>query len=143
MRQLHLIEAADLPPLGVFGRDIALKDYRRYLGITQGDVFYDAGKGLFPNAFAAVAGTIGAGHHLYLHLPTHYPDGDPDHRRWLAHGEAIETCADHFHQRLRRLAAQQMPQLRRRSRNIKRLHALAIRSRKLSSANAAAAKAIF
>lgn len=107
MRQLHLIEAADLPPLGVFGRDIALKDYRRYLGTTQGDVFYDAGKGLFPNAFAAVAGAIGAGHHLYLHLPAHYPDGDPDHRRWLAHGEAIETCADHFHQRLRRLAAQQ------------------------------------
>ena len=104
MRRLILISSAELPSSGVFGRDIALGEYRRHLGTTRGDLYYDAHRGLYPNALAALAGTIADGHNLYLHLPTQYRDGDPDHRRLLDYGTAIQRCQANFNARLLRLA---------------------------------------
>lgn len=103
MRSLIFVCAAELPSDGVFGRDIPVDHYRRHLGGTRGDLYYDARGGLKPNAFTALAGSIADGHNLYLHLPTHYPNGDPDHLRLLDYGTAIQRCRAHFNARLRRL----------------------------------------
>ena len=103
MRHLTLVPAAALPARDVFGRDQNPRDYRRYLGQTRDQLAWDASGGLYPNAFAALAATLGDGHDLALHLPDHYPDGDPDHLRLLDYGEAVSACRDHFNARLRRL----------------------------------------
>ena len=103
MRHLTLVPAAALPARDVFGRDQNPRDYRRYLGQTRDHLAWDASGGLYPNAFAALAATLGDGHDLALHLPDHYPDGDPDHLRLLDYGEAVAACRDHFNARLRRL----------------------------------------
>lgn len=105
MRQLRLIDADQLPTRGVFGHDLALSDYRKWLGSSQPDLFYDARGGLFANAFAALAGTITDGHHLFLHLPQYYPDGDPDHARLADFGCDFHHFPAHFNDRLRRLLA--------------------------------------
>ena len=96
MRRLRLVEAEDLPKSGVFGRDLALRDFRRYLGQSHDGLCYDASGGLFPNAFTALAGTVTDGHDLHLYLPPAYPDGDPDHRRLLDFGLPTDGCADFF-----------------------------------------------
>ncbi|SUO97327.1 GNAT family N-acetyltransferase [Suttonella ornithocola] len=77
------------------------------MGTTQKDLFYDAQNGLYPNAFIALAGTIEAPYNLYLHLPEHYPDGDPDHHRLLDYGVSIANCYSHYNNRLRMLIQQQ------------------------------------
>ena len=105
MRRLLLVPPAALPASHVFGRDLAPRDYRRYLGQTRDRLDWDASGGLQPNAFAALAATLGDDHDLLLHLPEHYPDGDPDHRRLLDYGEPLAACRDHFNTRLRRLIA--------------------------------------
>ena len=105
MRRLHLVAAGDLPASGVFGRDVPLRDFRRYLGQSRAGLAYDATGGLFPNAFAALAGTVADGHDALLFLPPAYPDGDPDHRRLLDFGVPSDGCADFFNARLRRFAA--------------------------------------
>lgn len=105
MRRLILVPSRDLPAQNVFGRDLQPQDYRRYLGQTRQDLYWDAERGLYPNAFAALAATIGDGHHLYLHLPHTYPDGDPDHQRLADYGTEHSHCADYFNTRLRRLIA--------------------------------------
>ena len=92
MRRLLLVPPAALPAYGVFGRDLAPRDYRRYLGQTRDRLDWDASGGLQPNAFAALAATLGDDHDLLLHLPEHYPDGDPDHRRLLDYGEPLAAC---------------------------------------------------
>ena len=102
MRRLRLVEAGDLSKRGVFGRDLALRDFRRYLGQSRDGLCYDASGGLFPNAFTALAGTVTDGHDLRLYLPSAYPDGDPDHRRLLDFGVPTDGCADFFNARLRR-----------------------------------------
>ena len=104
MRRLILVSAAELPSTGVFGRDIPLGGYHRHLGGTRGDLHYDAHRGLYPNALAALAGSVADGYNLYLHLPTHYPGGDPDHLRLLDYGTAIHRCRANFNTRLHRLA---------------------------------------
>ena len=106
MRRLLLVPPAALPASHVFGRDLAPRDYRRYLGQTRDRLDWDASGGLQPNAFAALAATLGDGHDLLLHLPEHYPDGDPDHRRLLDYGEPLVACRDHFNARLRRLISE-------------------------------------
>ena len=108
MRRLRLVEAGDLPKRGVFGRDLALRDFRRYLGQSRDGLCYDASGGLFPNAFTALAGTVTDGHDLRLYLPPAYPDGDPDHRRLLDFGLSADGCADFFNARLRRFASNEM-----------------------------------
>ena len=101
MRHLTLVPAAALPARDVFGRDQNPRDYRCYLGQTRDHLAWDASGGLYPNAFAALAATLGDGHDLALYLPEHYPDGDPDHLRLLDYGEAVSACRDHFNARLR------------------------------------------
>ena len=108
MRRLLLVEAENLPAQGVFGRDLALRDYRRYLGQSRDGLCYDASGGLFPNAFTALAGTVTDGHDLRLYLPSAYPDGDPDHRRLLDFGVPTDGCADFFNARLRRFASREL-----------------------------------
>ena len=81
MRRLLLVPPDALPARDVFGRDLHPRDYRRYLGQTRSALAWDASGGLYPNAFAALAATLGDGHDLPLYLPEHYPDGDPDHLR--------------------------------------------------------------
>lgn len=108
MRRLLLVEAENLPAQGVFGRDLALRDFRRYLGQSRDGLCYDASSGLFPNAFAALAGTVTDGHDLRLYLPSAYPDGDPDHRRLLDFGVPTDGCADFFNARLRRFASREL-----------------------------------
>lgn len=108
MRRLRLVEAGDLPESGIFGRDLALRDFRRYLGQSRDGLCYDASGGLFPNAFTALAGTVTDGHDLRLYLPSAYPDGDPDHRRLLDFGLPTDGCADFFNARLRRFASNEM-----------------------------------
>lgn len=103
MRRLLLVPPDALPARDVFGRDLHPRDYRRYLGQTRSTLAWDASGGLCPNAFAALAATLGDGHNLPLYLPAHYPDGDPDHLRLLDYGEAVAACRDHFNARLRRL----------------------------------------
>ena len=103
MRRLLLVPPDALPARDVFGRDLHPRDYRRYLGQTRSALAWDASGGLYPNAFAALAATLGDGHDLPLYLPAHYPDGDPDHLRLLDYGEAVAACRDHFNARLRRL----------------------------------------
>lgn len=103
MRHIFLIPAEALPQKAVFGRDIALEHYRQWLGKNCGNIYYDARGGLFPNAFAALCGGIADHHHLYLHLPEYYPEGDPDHRRLLDFGGDIRQCHHHFNHRLRRI----------------------------------------
>ena len=103
MRRLLLVPPDALPARDVFGRDLHPRDYRRYLGQTRSALAWDASGGLYPNAFAALAATLGDGHDLPLYLPEHYPDGDPDHLRLLDYGEAVAACRDHFNARLRRL----------------------------------------
>ena len=105
MRRLLLVPPDALPARDVFGRDLHPRDYRRYLGQTRSALAWDASGGLYPNAFAALAATLGDGHNLPLYLPEHYPDGDPDHLRLLDYGEAVAACRDHFNARLRRLIA--------------------------------------
>lgn len=107
MRQLILIAPNQLPSSGVFGRDLAMHAYKTQLGSNQQDIYWDAQAGLHPNAFAAVAGSIKRGHNLYLHLPQHYPNGDPDHQRMLDYGIDIHQAQPHFNQRLLRLASDQ------------------------------------
>lgn len=104
MRRLILIHSHELPPSQVLGKDIALAHYQRFLGASSGDIYYDASNGLMPNAFAAICGGIARRHHLYLHLPEHYPQGDPDHHRLLDEGGDITLCQPFFNQRLRRFA---------------------------------------
>lgn len=104
MRKIYLIHRSDLPARHVFGRDLDPRDYRRYLGQTRSELYWDAGSGLYPNAFAALAGTLSGD--LCLHLPEHYPQGDPDHRRLLDYGLDHAHCRNHFNARLRRLATQ-------------------------------------
>ena len=108
MRRLHLVAAGDLPASGVFGRDVPLRDFRRFLGQSRAGLAYDATGGLFPNAFAALAGTVADGHDALLFLPPAYPDGDPDHRRLLDFGVPSDGCADFFNARLRRFASREM-----------------------------------
>lgn len=108
MRRLRLVEAGDLSKRGVFGRDLALRDFRRYLGQSRDGLCYDASGGLFPNAFTALAGTVTDGHDLRLYLPPAYPDGDPDHRRLLDFGLSTDGCADFFNARLRRFASREL-----------------------------------
>ena len=103
MRRLLLVPPDALPARDVFGRDLNPRDYRRYLGQTRTALAGDASGGLYPNAFAALAATLGDGHDLPLYLPAHYPDGDPDHHRLLDYGEPVTVCRDHFNTRLRRL----------------------------------------
>ncbi len=103
MRKLILVGSNDLPAQGVYGRDLDIKQYQKQLGITQGDIFWDANAGLYPNAFAAIAGTIKDSHNLYLHLPKHYPNGDPDHWRMMDYGRPITLAKPHFNERFRRL----------------------------------------
>ena len=105
MRRLLLVPPDALPARDVFGRDLHPRDYRRYLGQTRSALAWDASGGLYPNAFAALAATLGDGHDLPLYLPDHYPDSDPDHLRLLDYGEAVAACRDHFNARLRRLIA--------------------------------------
>ncbi|MDO5090421.1 MAG: GNAT family N-acetyltransferase [Cardiobacteriaceae bacterium] len=105
MRQLRLVPAHALPDSGIFGRDLNPQDYRRHLGQTRHSLFWDATRGLYPNAFAALAATLADGHDLLLHLPEHYPQGDPDHLRLADYGTDANACAPHFNQRLIRLAA--------------------------------------
>lgn len=104
-RQLILITENELPKAGVWGRDKPLSAYRKALGTTQQDLFYSAANGLFPNAFAALAGSIADAHHYYLYLPENYPQGDPDHQRYADYGEDIRLCHDYFNARLKRIAA--------------------------------------
>ena len=106
MRRLLLVPPDALPARDVFGRDLHPRDYRRYLGQTRDRLDWDASGGLQPNAFAALAATLGDDHDLLLHLPEHYPDGDPDHRRLLDYGEPLAACRDHFNARLRRLISE-------------------------------------
>ena len=108
MRKIHLITPQQLPTTDVFGRDLAPRDYRRYLGQTRASLYWDARGGLYPNAFAALAGTLSGS--LYLHLPEHYPHHDPDHLRLLDYGSDPGQCRDHFNTRLRRLIAAQHTQ---------------------------------
>lgn len=104
MRQLIFITENDLPKHQVFGRDLPLQQYQKYLGTSRPtDLFYDARQGLYPNAFTALAGTLTHHHNLYLYLPEHYPNGDPDHQRLLDYGENIENCHSYYNQRLRKL----------------------------------------
>ena len=109
MRKLHLIDTAQLPARHVFGRDLDPRDYRRHLGQTRAELYWDATTGLYPNAFAALAGTLSGD--LYLHLPAHYPAGDPDHQRLLDHGSDPAQCQHHFNTRLRRISQQQHSKL--------------------------------
>ncbi|MBV7434557.1 GNAT family N-acetyltransferase [Cardiobacteriaceae bacterium TAE3-ERU3] len=102
-RHIHLITAADLPISSVFGRDLLIKDYRRHLGRSHQQLYWDASDGLHPNAFAAMLGTIEAGGDVLLHLPEDYPNGDPDHIRALDYGRDPLTCKQNFNQRLRHL----------------------------------------
>lgn len=109
MRRLILVADHDLPASGVFGRDLEIRDYRRYLGQTRQDLYWDAHHGLYPNAFAALTATIGDGHNLYLRLPSSYPQGDPDHLRLADAGSDLSACKPHFNQRLHRLARECAP----------------------------------
>lgn len=102
-RHIHLISATDLPDSSVFGRDLVIKDYRRHLGCSHQQLYWDATDGLHPNAFAAMLGSIAAGGDVLLHLPENYPDGDPDHIRTLDYGREPQACDHYFNQRLRRL----------------------------------------
>lgn len=110
MRKIHLISAAALPADGVFGRDLDPRDYRRHLGQTRDNLYYDASNGLYPNAFAALCGTLSGD--CRLHLPEHYPNGDPDHLRLIDYGSNPADCRPHFNTRLRRLIENQHPAIR-------------------------------
>ena len=70
MRKLILVTADELPANNVFGRDLDPRDYRRHLGQTRDTLYWDAGNGLYANAFAALAGTLSGA--LHLHLPAYY-----------------------------------------------------------------------
>lgn len=106
MRRLLLVPPHALPPQGVFGRDLNPQDYRRHLGQTRTRLDWDASTGLYPNAFAALAATLGDGHDLHLHLPESYREGDPDHLRLADAGTDPLACANHFNCRLRRIIRQ-------------------------------------
>lgn len=105
MRQCFLIPPDALPAAGVFGRDIPLSAYRKHLGTERGDTYIDASNGLYPNAFTAIAGTLKRGANLYLHLPSHYPNGDPDHLRLLDYGIDPSGCKNHYNTRFKTLIA--------------------------------------
>lgn len=104
MRTLHFVDKNDLPQKNVFGRDLAPGDYRRYLGQTLQSLYWDASRGLYPNAFAALAATLADNCRLYLHLPKDYPQGDPDHRRLTDYANPLTDCRCYFNQRLYRIA---------------------------------------
>lgn len=104
-RQLLLIPQSALPTTGVFGRDLPLNHYRRYLGEERDELFYDASNGLRANALLALAATLRAGKALYLHLPE--CETDPDHARLLDYGTPLEHASPRFNARFRRLIAEQ------------------------------------
>lgn len=106
LRRLILIPAQDLPSQNVYGRDLPIHHYRHHLGLTQQHLYWDATAGLHPTAFSAIAGSIQHPYHLHLHLPSHYPNGDPDHQRMLDYGRPIHLAQPNFNQRLRRLITQ-------------------------------------
>lgn len=106
-RLLHFCPAEALPETGVFGRDLNMLDYRRYLGRSMEALYWDARAGFYPNAFAALLPCVAAGGAVWLHLPEHYPQGDPDHLRFLDWGVPVDLCQPRFQQRLRRLAWQE------------------------------------
>lgn len=105
-RFLRLIDQALLPKFEVFGRDLALSSYRRYLGRSFDGIFYDAGQGLFPNALFALSGALRSGGDFCLFLPEDYVEGDPDHWRFLPEGVDVSLCRSYFNQRFKRLYLQ-------------------------------------
>lgn len=102
---MQLIEQSALPATGVFGRDLPLNHYRRYLGEERDELYYDASHGLKINALLALAATLRAGKALYLHLPE--TKTDPDHARLLDYGTPLERASPRFNARFRRMIAEQ------------------------------------
>ena len=98
MRKIILITAQDLPKNGVWGRDLDLKHYRKYLGTNQGDIFYSAEQGLFADAFLALSESIKQGFNFYLYLPK--LKIDPDHLRYLDYLDDISEFKNNFNNRL-------------------------------------------
>ncbi|MDO4435949.1 MAG: GNAT family N-acetyltransferase [Cardiobacteriaceae bacterium] len=107
-RQLLLIPQSALPQTGVFGRDLPLNHYRRYLGEERNTLFYDASNGLHINAFLALAATLRHNKALCLYLPE--SESDPDHLRLLDFQTPSSLAKPRFNERLRQFIANPPPQ---------------------------------